>query len=416
MLPEKKCGARAMADEIRPETDAAFRDDGESIGLFEPLTVSEGAKARPLLNTLARTIAEKATSFATSTPPAFVDALADIMRIADCYYSNLIEGHHIHPLDIERAMQGELLGDERMLELQSEALAHVTVQKCIDNGEIESYPFSVKAVCDIHRRFYELGPRQLRLMRSANGEVVTLEPGVIRSRDVKVGRHVPVSPGAVPRFLARLERAYKPTSQTANILNAACGHHRLLWVHPFLDGNGRVARLVSYAQLQSTLGTKSSWSLARGLALRKNEYMAHLQSCDEPRRGSLDGRGTLSEAALSEFAEFFLNTCIEQADFVSSLIEPDVLRHRARTWALEEEAAGRLPQGSEIALTLLLCEGECDRSKAASLIGTNGSSPEGVIEALQMSRIAWFDLSRSTLRIAFPVRLTMRIMPELLPA
>ncbi|QLH13790.1 Fic family protein [Paracoccus pantotrophus] len=37
------------------------------------------------------------------------------------------------------------------------------------------------------------------------------------------------------------------------ILASACGHHRLLWVHPFLDGNGRVAPLMSYAMLRQAL-------------------------------------------------------------------------------------------------------------------------------------------------------------------
>jgi Fic family protein len=74
-------------------------------------------------------------------------------------------------------------------------------------------------------------------------------PGELGPRDVKVGRHVAVSPGAIPRFLERFEEVYSRLNRTDAILGAAAAHHRLLWIHPFLDGNGRVARLLSHAML-----------------------------------------------------------------------------------------------------------------------------------------------------------------------
>jgi len=73
-----------------------------------------------------------------------------------------------------------------------------------------------------------------------------------------------------------MEQAYKLTGTTNRSLAAACGHHRLLWVHPFLDGNGRVARLVSHAVLATAIGTKCLWSLSRGLSRREKEYKALL--------------------------------------------------------------------------------------------------------------------------------------------
>jgi len=97
-------------------------------------------------------------------------------------------------------------------------------------------------------------------------ERLRVMPGELRRRDVKVGRHVPVSPGAVPRFLARFEETYSRLGKTDAILAAAAAHHRLLWIHPFLDGNGRVARLMSHAMLLQSLDTGAVWSVARGLA------------------------------------------------------------------------------------------------------------------------------------------------------
>src|SRR5260370_41772122 len=114
-------------------------------------------------------------------------------------------------------------------------------------------------------------------------------------------------------------------------------------MHPLLDGNGRVARLMSHAMLLETLDTGALWSIARGLARNIQAYKTHLASCDQMRRNDLDGRGHLSEEALVEFTRFFLTTCIDQVTFMESLVQPDRLRTRILLWAEEEIRLNHLP-------------------------------------------------------------------------
>jgi Fic family protein len=116
--------------------------------------------------------------------------------------------------------------------------------------------------------------------------------------------------GAVTRFLAHFENTYSRLGKTEKIVSAAA-HHRLLWVQPFLGGNGRVARLMSHAALLETLDTGGIWSVARGFARHVAEYKSHLANCDQRRRNDLDGRGNLSEEALAAFTRFFLELCID---------------------------------------------------------------------------------------------------------
>ncbi|WP_334543829.1 hypothetical protein [Rhizobium leguminosarum] len=118
------------------------RDDGESVGLFEPLVVSEGAKLRARLNDLVLTLTEKSAAFSASLPPPIACSLSDVVRTANCYYSNLIEGHNVPPIDIERAMHDDYSDDAKTRDLQLEARAYITVQKWIDNDGIDSAPFS----------------------------------------------------------------------------------------------------------------------------------------------------------------------------------------------------------------------------------------------------------------------------------
>jgi NAD(P)-dependent dehydrogenase (short-subunit alcohol dehydrogenase family) len=87
---------------------------------------------------------------------------------------------------------------------------------------------------------------------------VRVVAGELRKSGVVVGTHVVVSAGAVPRFLARFAEVHGTLNKTHSILAAAMGHHRLLWIHAFLDGNGRVARLMSHAMLLDSLGGTSA--------------------------------------------------------------------------------------------------------------------------------------------------------------
>ena len=318
-----------------------LRDDGETIGLFEPLMVREGSPNRAELNDLALELATCTASFRSSLPGSIASALGDLIRSMNCYYSNLIEGHNTHPIDIERALGDDYSSDPEQRDLQLEARAHITVQKWIDDDGLVSRPTAPDAIQEIHRRFCDLLPPDLLFVEHpTTGEKLPFIPGVFRDSDVKVGRHIAISPGAVPRFLTRLDEGYVRAGRIESILAAACAHHRLLWVHPFLDGNGRVARLMSYAMLRSALDTKGLWSVARGLARNEAEYKRHLTACDSERHGDRDGRGTLSESVLAEFTRFFLQCCIDQVAFMEGLMKPDRLRDRNMIWAEEEIRAG----------------------------------------------------------------------------
>jgi hypothetical protein len=117
---------------------------------------------------------------------------------------------------------------------------------------------------EIHRRFSELLPEQLLAVSDPESRrTVRVAAGELRHDDVKVGRHLAISPGAVPRFMARFEQAYSVLGRSETILAGAGAHHRLLWIHPFADGNGRVARLMSHASLLEVLDTGSVRGSAR---------------------------------------------------------------------------------------------------------------------------------------------------------
>ncbi len=167
-------------------------------------------------------------------PDGVVTALADLVRAMNCYYSNLIEGHDTHPVDIERALKKDYSADPEQRNLQLEAEAHVTVQKWIDEGGLKGRATTTDAILEIHRRFCELLPEELLIVEHpTTKEKLPVIPGELRQHEVEVGRHIPVSPGALPRFLTRFEEVYSKLGKSETILAAAASHHRLAWIHPF---------------------------------------------------------------------------------------------------------------------------------------------------------------------------------------
>ena len=334
----------------------------------------------------------------------------------NCYYSNLIEGHDTHPVDIERALRHDYSTDPRTRNLQIEAAAHVAVQHWIDDGGLTGRAATAEGLCELHRRFCTALPEEmLRLEHPDARTSAAFAPGALRTRRVQVGRHVPVSAGALPRFLRRFEAVYGNLGRTDAILGAAAAHHRFLWIHPFLDGNGRVARLMSHAMLLESLETGGVWSIARGLARNEGAYKRHLADCDSARRHDVDGRGNLSEEALAAFTRFFLEVCLDQVDFLERLVLPDRLRDRVLAWAGGETRAGALPRGAEAVLEAILFRGELPRGDVRAVLDASERQARRVTAAL-IQRGALVSAShRASLRLAFPATLAPHWLPGLFP-
>lgn len=406
-----------VSDKADKEADiSTVMHPQETVALMEPMLIAEGSRYRGELTDLAIEVAARSAGFRRSLPDGVRAALADLVRAMNCYYSNLIEGHDTHPIDIERALKNDYSDDPGKRDLQLEAKAHISVQRWIDTGGLANRSLSLAGIKEIHRRFCELLPDDLLWIENPDtGERLNVVPGRLRDRDVRVGQHVPISPDAVPGFISYCEKAYGRLGKTDAILSAPAAHHRLLWIHPFLDGNGRVARLVSHATLLETLDTGGIWSVARGLARNVAAYKSHLTNCDRPRRNDLDGRGNLSEESLADFTRFFLELCIDQVRFMEELVQPDRLRTRILLWTEEEIRMGHLPPKSGSVLEAVLYRGELPRGDAANIVGTGDRQARRIVSALVDKEVLTSESARSPLRLAFPAALAARWMPGLFP-
>ena len=389
----------------------------ESVGLMEPLLPQDNASGD--LHDLALELASKANSFAGMLNPIVSKSVGDLVRSMNCYYSNLIEGHDTHPRDIDRAMSEDYSTEPKKRVLQKEAVAHIAVQKMIDEGDSpDLYPLSAEYGRWIHKEFCDRLPEELLWIENPDtNEKIQVVAGKYREGTVQVGRHIPPLPENLGAFLARFDEGYDESklSKIQRIVSVAAAHHRYVWIHPFYDGNGRVVRLMSYAALKEVRLGSELWSVARGLAREKDKYRSLLQAADEPRRGDLDGRGTLSQKALVDFSEFFLKICIDQVEYMSSLLDFKALSERMRIHVEEMIAMKELPKGSYALLREALLIGEFERGKVEGITGLKDRAAREVLYALIKKGLLVSNTPRGAVRLGFPIDVMERWFPLLYP-
>lgn len=349
--------------------------------------------------------------------------LADLVRLMNTYYSNLIEGHHTRPRDIERALAGQFDKDKKRRNLQIEAAAHVHVQAEVDKLAREERlpePASIDFIRWLHREFYRNSPRDLlRISGSSRDFIMT--PGEWRSQlqhDVAVGRHVPPSSDRVADFMRYFEERYRfaRLGKASRIVAMAASHHRFNYIHPFPDGNGRVSRLMSHAMAHAAgVGAHGLWSISRGLArgLRsRTEYKQMMDLADTPRQGDLDGRGNLSQRALIEFITWFLHVCIDQVTFMTGLFEINTLAKRMqayveRSHVLKPEAARLLEEA--------LMRGQYDRGEAARITGLPERTARRVFNDVIAAGLLRSETPKGPVSLRFPVEAQDILFPRLFP-
>ena len=355
--------------------------------------------------------------------PRTAASLAELVRLMNCYYSNLIEGHNTTPRDIERALADDLDAEEGRRNLQVEARAHIRLQKEIDWQHAEGRlpePASAAFIQWLHREFYVDAPDAMLLVSGTNRQI-HMTPGAFRTlpeHEVAVGRHVPPSSERVSDFMAHFERRYRfdRMGTGSRLIAMAAAHHRLNYIHPFPDGNGRVSRLMSHTMgLAAGIGAHGLWSVSRGLARGLNsrlEYKQMMDHADMPRQGDLDGRGNLSQRALEEFVQWFLSICLDQINFMASLLELDALVGRLRRFVDRHD---RLRPETVPILEQALIRGEMPRGDAERVTGLKERAARMALASLIDDGLLASDSPKGPVSLRFPAHTVELLFPRLFP-
>ncbi len=390
---------------------------------MEPLFPSQNEE----LIDLAMNVHRKAAELGGSLHKITRRSVADLLRHINSYYSNLIEGHHTHPADVERAARKEYDEDPKKRALQKLSRAHIEVQKKIEKrlrDEPELEISSPEFLCWIHGSFYDLVPEDFRRIKDpSTGEPFLMEAGKLRDRLVEVGSHLPPHTESLVAFMDRFNKVFNPDNLhgAKKLIAIASSHHRLAWIHPFADGNGRVARLFTHAYMKKAqIESHGLWTISRGLARANETYKNMLATADSSRKGDYDGRGNLSEEALKEFCLYFLDTCLDQIEFMSELLDLDNFANRINGY-INLRAQGlltgenQLKEESKHILTEVMLRGEISRGDAKRVTGLPERSARRVLSGLEDEELVTSESHKSPVRFSIPPKVVGYYFPDLYP-
>ena len=375
----------------------------------------------PDLSELAIEVVRKASALSATLHPITRQGVVELVRSMNSYYSNLIEGHHTHPVDIEKALAKDYSTEPARRALQKESAAHIEVQRLVEqriSEDSELDIWSAEFLCWIHKEFYERLPDEFLFVETRDGEKKEIVPGQLREDEVLVGHHLAPAASALNNFLDRFKTVYdgKKLKQIDQIIAVAASHHRLAWIHPFLDGNGRVARLFTHAYLIKTrIDGHGMWTVSRGLARNRDAYMAALAGADAHRKGDYGGRGSLSNKGLQDFCVFFLSAALDQIEFMSGLLELDGMKKRILGYVERQVHIGELQKESGYLLIEAFLNGAIQRGEAPRITGKPERSARRILKDLLDKSLLVSDSEKGPVRLAFPAKIAAYYFPRLYP-
>ena len=390
------------------------------LGQFSPLYPEE--RVLGPLQDLAARLLDECHLLARAGEP-LTRALRPELRAMNSYYSNRIEGQHTRPAEIEQALRKQFDADAGLARKQRLAVAHMGVEAALEKrieGLAPKDLFDAAFVREIHRLLYSPLPAADRV----TDDGTPISPGDYRRQDVTAGRHIAPAWKDVDGLVeAWAERYRSLSSAEALLIGVACSHHRLAWVHPFTDGNGRAARLHSHALLDSMGLTHGLWSPMRGLARSRDQYYARLNNADLPRRNDVDGRGALSQEELVRFARYFLETCLDQVQFMRVQLDIASLKDRLKRllgeleekpWKVGGEKSLVRIEALE-ALHYVALTGPLERARFIAMTGLAQRTGRRVLASLLDYGVLSAQSHRAPVEFAVPMRSLRILFPNLWP-
>lgn len=381
---------------------------------FELLMPAD-ARMEPLL-AQAHDLARAATLLAgTRVPPE----LQTLLRSMNAYYTNRIEDQHTRPHEIEQALRKDFSPDAKLAAKQRLAVAHIKAEEALEQRYQASDGaralYSAEAVQVLHQELF--GRLPAGDLFTDEGEPIV--PGQLRQREVSVGQHVAPAFASLPAFLQRWGSFYGNVRRgEAALVAIACAHQRLGWVHPFVDGNGRVMRLHTHTLLSALGYTGGLWSPQRGFARSTERYYALLADADSLRRGDLDGRGNLSEQALIAWADYVLDVCQDQVTFMASMLDFETLMARLQACLVFEATVEKsgVRQESLRGLHYLFLSGEeMARGDFKAMLGMGERSATDALGALVKRGFLKSDSPQGKVRFGLPQHALRFLFPRLWP-
>lgn len=247
-----------------------------------------------------------------TTPAVLFFELKDMFQLFTAIISARIEGNHTTVVDVLDALnEAEDQGistPEDVREIENIQAGIEFIEKHVHGSKIDK-----AFILELHRIVVN------DLAREGDARV-----GGWRTVPVHIAGsdHVAPQPSDIDEYMQELVAFIAEEHNTQyDLIKDAIVHHRFVWIHPFGNGNGRVARLLTYAMMakQGFIDSSGLRTLNPTAVFGSNreEYYDHLSRAD-----SLDDEDVLA------WAEFMLGGVQEDLRSIGKLQDADFVREQ----------------------------------------------------------------------------------------
>jgi len=177
-----------------------------------------------------------------TTHPAIFFQLKEVFHVLESVGSARIEGNNTTVENyVEARLEGVASKSEKIKEIENIESGMRFIEEGMSNGKCITEGF----ILELHKIVVD------GLAPAPDGEGDST-PGEMRRIELKItqSEHSPPPPHLVGGYMTDLlDFINKNDAHRYDLIKVAIAHHRFAWIHPFRNGNGRVVRLLTYAQL-----------------------------------------------------------------------------------------------------------------------------------------------------------------------
>ena len=305
----------------------------------------------------------------TRTHPRVFKDLVSMFHTIEAIGSARIEGNNtrfLEILDAEQSPDSRIPEGVKEIRNLEKALAHIDRNK---TEQVMDRDF----IGEIHRLVME----DLRPPPAGDGDHW---PGEYRKEDVGIGRssHLPPPPWEItPLMNDLITFMTEDHPPKYDLIKAALFHHRFVWIHPFANGNGRTARMLTYA-LMIRQGFRVNHSRiinpASAFCMDRMQYYRMLSGAD---KGSREG--------LEEWCTYMLRGLRDEIRKIDLLSVHDYLVEKIIFPSLSvSQKANRISSRERLMLRIAFEKGVVSAAQFTELFKT--SSPQEISRRIRVLR------------------------------
>ena len=298
------------------------------------------------------------------------------------YNSNHIEGNTLTYGQTEILLLfGKVIGEAEVKDVQEMTASNVGLKMMCEESQLKDIPLTQNFIRTLHKTLLREDYTLYRTLPGGMQTSYVIHAGAYKTRPNSVitrygERFEYASPEETPALMADLVEWYndaKASGKYTPIELAAIFHYRFIRIHPFEDGNGRIARLMVNYILSS-----HDYPMIVVRSRKKSEYLEALHKADLA-VGPIPSHGAhASKREIQQFLTYFTNLFVEEISYhIRFLTE----RGENVWWFDGERVMFRAKTTSQL-LNLMYSQPDITIAKLSENVGVNMASVNKQIKQL----------------------------------